>query len=137
MARCNCAAGGGCSCSVQEGDYIRVTGSGEASNPYVIEALRQPIDGQLAVTDTATLNLTLTGEGLVGEPYTISGEVLGAPGGPTALSDLSDVDTTGAMAGDSLIYDGTQWVGALARYPTVSATEPPDPFVGQIWFDIS
>jgi len=176
MARCDCS-GGGCSCSIAEGDGIRVTGSGEASNPYTITALRQPIEGQLAVADTATLNLTLTGDGMVGEPYTISGEVvpgaqqpitgqvavsdtatlnltlagtgtvgdpytvsgqvLSAPPTSMDLDDLTDVDTTGVMDGESLIFDGTTWGAAPAAYPTVSATPPPDPFVGQIWFDIS
>jgi hypothetical protein len=161
---------------VQEGDGIRVTGSGEASNPYVIEALRQSIAGQVTVADTASLNLTMTGQGLVNEPYIISGEVipgaqqpitgqltvsdtaslnltlagqgttaspyvvsgqvLSAPAG--ALGDLTDVDTTGAADGDSLVFDGAEWVAATARNPiTVSATPPPDPQVGDIWFDIS
>jgi acyl CoA:acetate/3-ketoacid CoA transferase alpha subunit len=177
MVRCNCAASGGCSCSVREGENIRVTGSGEAGNPYVIEALRQtiagqvtvadtpslnltmtgqgmvnepftisgevipgaqqPITGQLTVSDTASLNLTLAGQGTVADPYTVSGQVLSAPPTSTALGDLTDVDTSGAAVGDSLIYDGTGWAALAARYPTVSATPPPDPFVGQIWFDIS
>jgi hypothetical protein len=177
MARCDCGGTGQCSCSFIEGDGIRITGSGTATNPYEITALGLPITGQVAVADTASLNLTLTGEGIVGEPYTISGEVvpgaqqpitgqlevsdtatlnltlagqgtvgepyvvsgqvLSAPPAPTALGDLTDVDTAGAVDGDSLIFDGTGWVPELARYPTVSATPPPDPFVGQIWFDIS
>jgi len=36
-----------------------------------------------------------------------------APGGqPRAfgMADLADVDTTGAQAGDVLVYDGTKWV---------------------------
>lgn len=78
MGRCDCAKGR-CQCGLVAGDGIEITGTGETSSPYTITALAQPLTGQVAVADTATLNLTLTGQGTVGEPYTLSGEVLGAP----------------------------------------------------------
>jgi hypothetical protein len=80
---------------VTAGDGIEVTGSGEASNPYVISAVGQPMTGQLIVQDTESLNLTLTGEGVVNEPYVISGEVLTGPGvsDDVVAALLSDAET--------------------------------------------
>jgi hypothetical protein len=97
MARCDCA-GGRCSCGVTAGDGIEVTGSGEATNPYVITAVGQPITGQLTVADTPSLNLTMTGQGEVNEPYVISGEVLSSAPGPItqqlSVQDTATLDLT-------------------------------------------
>jgi Periplasmic copper-binding protein (NosD) len=91
--KCDCA-GGRCSCGVIAGDGIEVTGSGEATNPYVVTAIGAPLSGQLTVADTPSLNLTLIGEGTVNEPYTISGDVVGVPGQPiTGQLEVADTET--------------------------------------------
>lgn len=102
MARCDCA-GGRCSCGITPGEGITITGSGEASNPFVITADRQSITGQLAVTDTATLDLTLIGEGTENEPYTISGNVIAEP--PSTITGLIDAGTNVTITGAGTIAD--------------------------------
>lgn len=89
MARCDCA-GGRCACGVTAGDGIEVTGSGEGTNPYVINALQQPMTGLLTVQDTATINLTLNGQGETNEPYILSAQVIAEPP-PTAITGLIEV----------------------------------------------
>jgi hypothetical protein len=121
MARCDCA-GGRCSCGVVGGDGIEITGSGEATNPYVISAVGQPLTGQLTVEDTATLNLTLTGDGVLNEPYTISGEVLSAPAstiaGQIEVADTATLNLTlsggGVLDEPYIIYGDVPLADMLA-----------------------
>lgn len=112
MARCD-HSGSRCNCVVTAGDGAIVTGSGEALNPYRISfEYTADIGGLLAVTDTDSLNLTLLGEGTRNEPYTLSGTVNLPNTLVLALDELTDVDTTGASSGDSLVFNGTEWVAA-------------------------
>lgn len=109
-----------------------------AAEAAQVEAEEQPITGKLTVSDTATLNLTMTGAGSISEPYELTGAVVGAAPETLALGGLSDVDTSGAADGDSLVFDGAGWVAEPARNPvTVSDTAPADPELHDIWFDIS
>jgi hypothetical protein len=56
------------------------------------------------------------------------------------ITDLADVDTTGVVDGNALVYDGvsSQWIpgegGGGGSY-TISATPPADPGDGDVWFD--
>ena len=56
------------------------------------------------------------------------------------ITDLADVDTTGVVDGNALVYDGatSQWIpgegGGGGSY-TISATAPADPGDGDVWFD--
>lgn len=118
MARCDCA-GGRCSCGITPGDGITITGSGEAANPFVITAVRQPITGQLAVADTATLDLTLVGNGDENEPYTISGNVVAEP--PSTITGLID-------AGENVTITGS---GTTAD-PYIIAADDPESIAGLI-----
>lgn len=74
MARCDCA-GSKCTCALNAGPGVTITGSGDAGNPYFISAERQDISGQLTVSDTSTLDLARSGEGTLNEPYNINGVV--------------------------------------------------------------
>lgn len=66
MARC-CGAGS-CNCLVQAtGAHTTVTGSGTATDPYLINAIVG-----LSVLDTTTFDLTLTGAGTVASPWVLS-----------------------------------------------------------------
>lgn len=72
MARCGC--NGSCSCKLIAGRGAQVTGSGSISDPYVISSFPM----SLSVLDTPTVNLTLTGDGSQGNPWTISGVASGS-----------------------------------------------------------
>jgi hypothetical protein len=101
MAGCNCTQSG-CECSVRAGAGIIVTGTGSASNPFVISSdsvvdslsvMDTPsldlnmtngvISGAvrlgtlLRVADTANLDLTLTGAGTDASPFILSGALKG------------------------------------------------------------
>jgi hypothetical protein len=95
--KCGCA-GTTCSCKIQGGGGISVTGAGTAGNPYVISG-----GGYFNVQDTASLHLVLLGDGSSSSPFTLSGEVV------AALDDLSDVDTSDTTVGKVLARkaDGT------------------------------
>lgn len=119
-------------------DAAQAAAVSAAASAEAAQTAAAPITGRLAVANTATLNLTMTGEGELEAPYEITGEVVGAAPETLPLGGLSDVDTTGAADGDSLVYDGAGWVAQPARNPvTVSASAPADPQVGDVWFDIS
>lgn len=83
MPRCDCA-GSRCTCAVVAGEGIEVTGSGEANNPYRVEATSRPISDLLFVEDTTSLDLEMTGQGTENEPYIISGTVV--PGFPASIA---------------------------------------------------
>jgi hypothetical protein len=63
----------------------------------------------------------------------------GGGSGVSALSALSDVALTSPQHGDSLVYDSAtgKWINDYIPRVIVSATEPSDPRVGDIWIDIS
>jgi hypothetical protein len=81
----------GCNCAVIGGAGITVTGSGTARDPYEIE-LETSLEGTFVVEDTNTVNLSLVGQGIPGEPYRLSAvatmrltqlaDVLDPQGGP-------------------------------------------------------
>lgn len=119
-------------------DAAETSAIAAAASAEAAQGAAAPITGRLTVADTATLNLTMTGEGVLENPYEITGAVVGAAPETLPLGGLSDVDTTGAAADDSLVFDGAGWVAEPARNPvTVSASAPADPQVGDVWFDIS
>ncbi|WP_284576844.1 hypothetical protein [Streptomyces sp. 2P-4] len=73
-----------CSCVINAGDRITITGNGSATSPYVISADQTVVQ----VTDTDTVDMTISGTGSAGSPYNISSVVkLDAtpPGGGTNL----------------------------------------------------
>jgi len=67
-------------------------------------------------------------------------EIGSQPTGYLGLNELNDVDTSGVLNGNALVYDATQskWVpgegGGGASF-TVSETEPSDPENGDVWFN--
>lgn len=71
MARCS--GSGGCSCVVESGPRVRVSGQGTSLSPYVVEAL--PLS--IAVQDSSTVSMSMTGTGTQADPWVISAELLG------------------------------------------------------------
>jgi hypothetical protein len=104
VARCGCSGTSGCSCVVTGGAGIGVSGSGTGPDPYVIDATGTSITGTLTVVDTSTVDLTLAGSGSVSDPYKLSADAA------LEVADLTDVATGSPAAGDTLLWDGTQWV---------------------------
>lgn len=104
MARCGCSGSSGCSCVVTGGAGVEVSGSGTGPDPYVIDATGTSITGTIGVTDTSTVDLTLTGSGSVSDPYNLSADAA------LEVADLTDVATGAPATGDTLLWDGTQWV---------------------------
>jgi hypothetical protein len=69
MARCSCV-GGQCNCLVVAGEGQVVTGSGHPSDPYIIT--NTGVRGALQVQDSTTVDLSLFGNGVLTDPYTLS-----------------------------------------------------------------
>lgn len=72
MAKCGCA-GDSCGCRIVAGHGVRVTGAGTLNSPYVIDAYPM----SLAVVDSPTVDLTLTGKGSTTDPWVVSATVAG------------------------------------------------------------
>lgn len=89
---------------VTGGSGINVTGSGTGADPYVVDATASSITGTIRVSDTATIDLTLDGSGSVTDPYDISAQAT------VSVGDLEDVATGNPAAGDTLLWDGEQWI---------------------------
>lgn len=73
MAKCGGCGGNTCGCSVVGGTGVSITGKGTLTNPLVITAT----GAQIQVTDTDTIDLTITGSGIPTDPYVLSGEYVG------------------------------------------------------------
>lgn len=110
MSRCGCTSQQ-CSCVVTSGDStITVTGNGSVDAPYEISADA----GNLAVTDTDSVDLELAGTGTSAEPYQLTADVRIDPdpanllaAGPAGLSVGCEPvqDCIGEALGDGLEYD--------------------------------
>lgn len=112
MARC-CGCNS-CGCKVQGGVGVSVAGTGSASDPFVISA-----NMNITPVDNSTFNVILGGAGTLADPYEL--EVRFQP--TSSISDLGDVDTTGASAGQVLGWDGAQWEPVAATTaPTGAVT---------------
>lgn len=71
MARCGCASDR-CDCVITAGPGVAITGTGTASNPYVITSDTE--GSVLQILDTPTIDLTLTGNGTAGTPFILSAQ---------------------------------------------------------------
>ncbi len=91
MARCGCSGAQPCSCFIEAGAGITVTGSGSPGTPYIVA-----VDGNsTTVSDTATINMSILGSGTSGDPYVIFGSVKLDP----------DVDNVLAATANGLYLD--------------------------------
>jgi hypothetical protein len=66
--RCGCTSES-CSCTIQAGDGIAVSGTGSATNPYKIENTQQ---ASFTVADSASVDLALTGAGTPEDPTVLT-----------------------------------------------------------------
>lgn len=106
----SCCGQGTCSCLIQAGDGIIVTGSGSDTDPYMIELDTSTFSPTLSVEDTPTVNLTLLGTGTPADPYSLRAD------SALRVMDLTDVDPIAPNAGDVLSWNiGEQkWKAAPA-----------------------
>lgn len=106
MSRCGCA-GSSCSCVIQGSGGVSVLGSGTIASPYVIST-----DLNLAVIDTATVQMALSGSGSPADPY-----LLAATAG-VSLDELEDVNASNMTTGYVL---ARQADGSFALVPPSTA----------------
>lgn len=101
----SCCGGSTCTCKVQAGVGVQITGAGTQANPFVISA-----NSALVVADNARFDLTLAGSGTSGSPY-----VLSADYAPTSkLDDVPDVNASTPTNGQVLSWNTatSKWVPA-------------------------
>lgn len=102
MPRCNCE-GGKCSCLVLPGVGVTIEGSGSATNPYIVSA--DPMLGaRLRVADTATVDLSAVGNGTDDDPLVLSAIAT------VAMDDLTNVTAPAPAVGDTLSWNGQEWI---------------------------
>lgn len=88
-----CGCGSTCSCRVVQGPGITVTGSGTASDPFVVSgAAATPT--VITVTDTPSVDMTITGTGTPGDPYVISSVAAAATPTVIQVTDTASLDLT-------------------------------------------
>lgn len=102
MPRCDCA-GAQCSCVVIGGSGVTVTGAGSVSNPYIVDADPQ-LPLRLRVTDTSTVDMHAVGNGTEDDPLVLSADAT------LAMDDLTNVTAPAPQAGDTLSWNGQEWV---------------------------
>lgn len=95
MANCS----DGCTCVIQAGDGVVISGAGTALSPLIVSAT-SPLAGALTVSDTGTINLSLSGDGTIASPMVLSGIAT------VSMQTLTDVnDPGGPSVGDVPIWD--------------------------------
>jgi hypothetical protein len=114
---CNCGSGA-CSCLIQAGDGIVVTGSGTPTNPYVVQSKVLNLVGALTVRDSDSVDLTLWGSGTTTDPFTLTAS---SSLKLTQLSDVAD-PSGGPSVGESPV-----WIGTGADGHWEFSTLPPSP----------
>lgn len=86
---------------------MQVNGGGSEANPFVV------VGPALQITDTSTVNLSLSGNGTAGSPWNLSAVA------EVTLDELTDVSTAGATTGQVLARQGDGTWGPQA--PTSAA----------------
>lgn len=94
MAGCSCAGIGAGPTIIRGGPGIDVAGSGVPADPFVLSAASSDaLALALAVRDSPTVDLTLSGTGTTDDPYVLRGDTSGA----SNLRGLGDVSATPAV----------------------------------------
>lgn len=104
-----------CRCLITPGTGILVRGSGQATDPYVVSTT-PALAGGVQTVNTATVKLSTTGSGTGADPYVIAADAT------LHVLDLIDVEQDALNIGDTLSWDGTQWVTAAPPVAPAGAT---------------
>ena len=106
-----CCGGASCSCVVDEGMHIQITGTGSAADPFVITG-----DIALQAQDNTVFDVSLTGLGTIAVPWQLSVNYAAT----AKLNDLPDVNAPAPTNGQVLGWDTatSQWTN---RAPTTAA----------------
>lgn len=95
MANCS----DGCTCVIQAGNGILISGAGTSQSPLVVSAT-SVLAGSFEVADTPTVNLSLSGDGVIGSPLVLTAAAT------VAMTELTDVnDPGGPSVGDVPIWN--------------------------------
>jgi hypothetical protein len=107
--------GSTCSCKVEVGNGLTISGSGSLAHPYVI-SIAGGLDDSLNVEDTPTVDLVLTGGGTPVDPYTLRAIA------KVRVQDLVDVldPEGGPSSGDTIV-----WVTSGVDEPRFEFRPPP------------
>src|SRR5678815_4690585 len=107
----NCCGGASCSCVIQGGSGITVTGAGTPASPFVLDAHQV-----FNAVDNKTFDLSITGSGTTIDPWTV--QVTWAT--TAQLDDFPDVQAPTPTNGQVLGWDNTlqKWT---PRAPTTAA----------------
>jgi len=93
-----CSSNQTCACIIQSDSiYLLVTGSGTATDPYVLDLVGIDWTESFTVLDSSTVNLTLTG-GTGGDPLQLRADAT------VAVENLTNLDVSGAVVGDVIKY---------------------------------
>jgi len=112
MARCNCS-GSTCSCKLQEGNGIAISGSGSQTDPYVIDATGD-IEGTVQFISTPTVEFAVTGSGTTVAPFQVAANAV------VNMDELADVnDPTGPAEGEVPVWTTDHW-----EFKTPAAAPP-------------
>lgn len=107
-----CCQGASCSCAVQQGPHITVTGTGAGQDPFIITA-----DVAVSSLSSTDFDLSQVGSGTVADPW-----VLQVNYAPTSVLDhIPDVNAPTPSNGQVLGWDSatSKWT---ARAPTTAAS---------------
>lgn len=105
MSKCGCAGQGG-SVVFEDTPGVDISGAGTAQNPYRINVRQLHV----GVTDTATIDMTLTGTGSETNPYTISADFVGT------------IQPPDWQESSSQFWSGAVNLSALTKPQTIRAT---------------
>jgi hypothetical protein len=100
---------------VRGGTGVTVTGSGTATNPYIITSTAT-LEGAFVVVDTPTVDLAAVGSGTTDDPYVLTADAT------VSVEELTNVDVTGLAAGYVLAWNGTAWKATAPPVAPAGAT---------------
>ncbi len=107
-----CCGGATCSCVIDNGSHIQISGTGSPADPFLITA-----DVALEAKDNSVFDMTVTGMGTVALPWQIEAKFASS----AKLNDLPDVTAPAPTNGQVLGWDNatSQWT---PRAPTTAAS---------------
>ena len=104
MAR-NCGCGNAtCGCSIIAGEGVVVSGFGTARDPYVVSAELASLAQVISFQDTTSVDFTVLGAGLIGDPFIVSAVVKASP---LPAYTFAGRPSAAALPAGSFYYDTT------------------------------